>query len=45
MLALLLLALKIEFKNPDSNYAFYAYGIAVTAVILVTMTVSFALLS
>ena len=43
VLALLtLLALKIEFKNPDSNDAFYAYGIAVTAVILVTMTISFA---
>jgi cellulose synthase/poly-beta-1,6-N-acetylglucosamine synthase-like glycosyltransferase len=37
-----LLALKIEFKNPDSNDAFYAYGLTVTAVILITMTVSFA---
>ncbi len=43
VLALLtLLALKIEFKSPDSNDAFYAYGITVTAVILVTMTISFA---
>ena len=33
---------KIEFKNPSSNDAFYAYGIAVTAVITVTMTVAFA---
>jgi cellulose synthase/poly-beta-1,6-N-acetylglucosamine synthase-like glycosyltransferase len=38
-----LLAVKVEFKNPNSNDAFYAYGIAVTATILVTMTVSFAL--
>ncbi len=37
-----LLAVKIEFKNPASNDAFYAYGVAVTAVILVIMTVSFA---
>ena len=36
-----LLALKLEFKNPDANDAFYAYGIMVTTVILVTMTVSF----
>jgi cellulose synthase/poly-beta-1,6-N-acetylglucosamine synthase-like glycosyltransferase len=42
VLALLcLLVVKIEFKNPDSNVVFYAYGIAVTAVILVTMTISF----
>lgn len=38
---LILLAVKIEFKNPDSNDAFYAYGIGVTAVVLITMTVSF----
>jgi len=37
-----LLALKIEFKNPDSNFAFYAYGLTVTTVILVMMTISFA---
>lgn len=37
-----LLALKIEFRNPDANFAFYAYGIMVTTVILVTMTISFA---
>jgi cellulose synthase/poly-beta-1,6-N-acetylglucosamine synthase-like glycosyltransferase len=43
VLALLsLLVVKIEFRNPDSNDAFYAYGIAVTTVILLTMTVSFA---
>ena len=36
-----LLTVKVEFKNPDSDDAFYAYGIAVTAVILTTMTVSF----
>lgn len=38
----LLLAVKIEFKNPNSNDAFYAYGISVTAVIFITMIVSFA---
>jgi cellulose synthase/poly-beta-1,6-N-acetylglucosamine synthase-like glycosyltransferase len=38
----LLLAVKIDFKNPNSNDVFYAYGIMVTAVIFVTMTVSFA---
>jgi hypothetical protein len=38
----LLLATKIEFKNPDSNDAFYAYGVLVTAVVLVVMTVSLA---
>lgn len=37
-----LLVLKLEFKNPDANEGFYAYGVLVTAVILVTMTVSFA---
>jgi cellulose synthase/poly-beta-1,6-N-acetylglucosamine synthase-like glycosyltransferase len=43
VLALLcLLVVKIEFRNPDSNVVFYAYGIAVTTVILVTMTISFA---
>jgi cellulose synthase/poly-beta-1,6-N-acetylglucosamine synthase-like glycosyltransferase len=42
VLALLcLLVVKIEFKNPDSNDAFYAYGIGVTAVILTTMGISF----
>lgn len=38
----LLLAVKIEFKNPDSNDTFYAYGIMVTGVIFITMTASFA---
>jgi cellulose synthase/poly-beta-1,6-N-acetylglucosamine synthase-like glycosyltransferase len=38
----LLLAAKIEFKNPDSNDAFYAYGLLVTAVVFVIMTVSLA---
>lgn len=43
VLALLfLLVVKIEFRNPDSNDAFYAYGVAVTTVVLVTMTISFA---
>jgi cellulose synthase/poly-beta-1,6-N-acetylglucosamine synthase-like glycosyltransferase len=37
-----LLTLKLEFRNPDANTVFYAYGITVTTVILVTMTVSFA---
>lgn len=37
-----LLAVKLEFRNPASNLAFYAYGIAVTAVILVIMTISLA---
>jgi cellulose synthase/poly-beta-1,6-N-acetylglucosamine synthase-like glycosyltransferase len=37
-----LLTLKIEFRSPDANFAFYAYGIMVTTVILVTMTISFA---
>ena len=37
-----LLALKVEFKNPASSFAFYAYGLTVTTVILVTMTISFA---
>jgi cellulose synthase/poly-beta-1,6-N-acetylglucosamine synthase-like glycosyltransferase len=42
VLALLcLLVVKIEFKNPDSNDAFYAYGIGVTATVLITMAVSF----
>jgi cellulose synthase/poly-beta-1,6-N-acetylglucosamine synthase-like glycosyltransferase len=39
----ILLAVKIEFKNPSSNDAFYAYGISVTAVIFVTMTVALGL--
>lgn len=42
VLALLcLLVVKVEFKNPDSNDAFYAYGIGVTAVVFITMAVSF----
>lgn len=42
VLALLaLLVVKVEFKSPDSNYAFWIYGILVTAVVLVTMTVAF----
>lgn len=38
----LLLVIKVEFKSPNSNDAFYAYGIVVTGVIFLTMTVSFA---
>ena len=38
----LLLATKIEFKNPDSNEAFYVYGVMVTTVVFVVMTVSLA---
>jgi cellulose synthase/poly-beta-1,6-N-acetylglucosamine synthase-like glycosyltransferase len=42
VLALLcLLVVKVEFKNPDSNDAFYAYGVGVTAVVFITMAVSF----
>jgi cellulose synthase/poly-beta-1,6-N-acetylglucosamine synthase-like glycosyltransferase len=42
VLALLaLLIVKLEFKNPDSNDVFYAYGILVTAVIFTTMSVAF----
>lgn len=42
VLALLaLLVVKLEFKNPHSNYAFWTYGILVTTVVLVTMTVAF----
>lgn len=42
VLALLaLLAVKLEFKNPHSNYAFWVYGILVTAVVSITMTVAF----
>jgi cellulose synthase/poly-beta-1,6-N-acetylglucosamine synthase-like glycosyltransferase len=37
-----LLAVKIEYKNPQSNDLFYAYGITVTAVIFVIMTISLA---
>src|SRR5450432_2810098 len=37
-----LLVVKIEYKNPSSNDLFYAYGITVTAVILVIMTISLA---
>ena len=41
MLALgALLAAKVEFRSPYSNDVFYGYGICVTTVILVTMTVS-----
>lgn len=36
-----LLVVKLEFKNPDSNDVFYAYGILVTAVVFITMTVAF----
>jgi cellulose synthase/poly-beta-1,6-N-acetylglucosamine synthase-like glycosyltransferase len=36
----LLLAFKIEFKSPYSNDAFYAYGVSVTTVVFVVMTVS-----
>ena len=36
-----LLVVKLEFKSPDSNYVFWIYGIVVTAVVLVTMTVAF----
>jgi cellulose synthase/poly-beta-1,6-N-acetylglucosamine synthase-like glycosyltransferase len=36
------LTVKIEYKNPNSNDVFYAYGIAVTAVVLVIMTVALA---
>lgn len=37
-----LLAVKIEFRNPSSNDIFYAYGITVTSVIFVTMAISLA---
>jgi cellulose synthase/poly-beta-1,6-N-acetylglucosamine synthase-like glycosyltransferase len=37
----ILLVVKLEFKNPDSNDAFYAYGLLVTAVVLITMTIAF----
>ena len=40
---LFLLVIKIEFRNPDANIAFYGYGVTVTATILVIMTVSFGL--
>lgn len=36
-----LLVVKLEFKNPSSTYVFWIYGILVTAVVLVTMTVAF----
>jgi cellulose synthase/poly-beta-1,6-N-acetylglucosamine synthase-like glycosyltransferase len=39
----LLLAIKAEFKNPNSNDVFYAYGVMVTAVIFVIMTISLTL--
>lgn len=38
-----LLVVKLEFKNPDSNDVFYAYGILVTAVVFTTMIVAFGL--
>jgi cellulose synthase/poly-beta-1,6-N-acetylglucosamine synthase-like glycosyltransferase len=42
VLALLaLLIVKIEFRNPSSNYAFWVYGILVTTVVFSTMTVAF----
>ena len=42
VLALLaLLAVKLEFKSPDSNDWFYAYGVLVTAVLATSMTVAF----
>src|ERR1700689_226322 len=36
----LMLAVKIEFKSTSSHDVFYAYGVTVTAVIFITMTVS-----
>jgi len=38
---LTLLAVKLEFKNPSSTYAFWTYGLLVTTVVSVTMTVAF----
>jgi cellulose synthase/poly-beta-1,6-N-acetylglucosamine synthase-like glycosyltransferase len=40
---LALLVVKLEFKSPSSNYVFWFYGLLVTTVVLVTMTVSFGL--
>jgi cellulose synthase/poly-beta-1,6-N-acetylglucosamine synthase-like glycosyltransferase len=36
-----LLIVKLEFKNPNSNYVFWTYGLLVTAVVSITMTVAF----
>jgi cellulose synthase/poly-beta-1,6-N-acetylglucosamine synthase-like glycosyltransferase len=36
-----LLIVKLEFKNPSSNYVFWVYGILVTAVVSVMMIVAF----
>jgi cellulose synthase/poly-beta-1,6-N-acetylglucosamine synthase-like glycosyltransferase len=36
----LMLAVKIEFRSTSSNDVFYAYGVTVTAVIFITMTIS-----
>jgi cellulose synthase/poly-beta-1,6-N-acetylglucosamine synthase-like glycosyltransferase len=42
VLALLaLLVVKLEFKSQNSNYAFWVYGVVVTAVVFTTMTVAF----
>jgi cellulose synthase/poly-beta-1,6-N-acetylglucosamine synthase-like glycosyltransferase len=42
VLALLtLLVVKLEFKSAHANYVFWAYGVLVTAVVSVTMTVAF----
>lgn len=41
LLLLGLLIVKLEFKNPSSNYVFWIYGLLVTTVVSVTMTVSF----
>ena len=38
---LALLIVKIEFKNPSSTFVFWVYGLLVTSVVSVTMTVSF----
>jgi len=38
-----LLVVKLEFKNPNANDAFYAYGVLVTVVITVTMSVALGL--
>jgi cellulose synthase/poly-beta-1,6-N-acetylglucosamine synthase-like glycosyltransferase len=37
-----LLIVKLEFKNPNSNYVFWIYGLLVTTVVATTMTVAFA---
>jgi cellulose synthase/poly-beta-1,6-N-acetylglucosamine synthase-like glycosyltransferase len=38
---LALLLVKLEFKNPSSTYVFWVYGLLVTTVVFITMTVSF----